>query len=77
MDHGQSHDFACSGDKTRTTIPMKERGVAELGEDMSRMGFQGGQLGTSLKIWKRMLEEDATIFLGLAGAMVPAGLAEF
>ncbi|NTV77524.1 MAG: deoxyhypusine synthase, partial [Methanothrix sp.] len=77
MDHGQSHDFACSGDKTRTTIPMKERGVAELVEDMSRMGFQGGQLGTSLKIWKRMLEEDVTVFLGLAGAMVPAGLAEF
>jgi deoxyhypusine synthase len=31
---------------------MKERGVAELVEDMSRMGFQGGQLGTSLKIWE-------------------------
>ncbi|MDD1727291.1 MAG: deoxyhypusine synthase family protein, partial [Methanothrix sp.] len=77
MDHGQSHDFVCSGDKARTTIPMKERGVAELVEDMGRMGFQGGQLGTSLKIWKRMLEEDVTVFLGLAGAMVPAGLAEF
>jgi len=56
---------------------MKERGVADLVADMSNMGFQGGQLGTSLKVWKRMLDEDVTIFLGLAGAMVPAGLGEF
>jgi len=75
MDH--AHDFVCNGERIRTTIPMKPRGVAELVEDMSRMGFQGGQLGTSLRIWKRMLEEDVTIFLGLAGAMVPAGLGEF
>ncbi len=75
MDH--THNFICNGERIRTTIPMKERGVADLVEDMGRMGFQGGQLGTSLKIWKRMLEEDVTIFLGLAGAMVPAGLGEF
>jgi len=56
---------------------MRERGVADLVTDMSKMGFQGGQLGTSLNVWKRMLDEDVTIFLGLAGAMVPAGLGEF
>lgn len=77
MDHIQGHDFICKGERTRTTIPMKPRGVADLVEDMSKMGFQGGQLGSSLKIWKRMMEEDVTIFLGLAGAMVPAGLGEF
>jgi len=49
MDH--AHDFVCNGERIRTTIPMKPRGVAELVEDMSRMGFQGGQLGTSLRIW--------------------------
>ena len=27
--------------------------------------------------WLEMMEEDVTIFLGLAGAMVPAGLSEF
>jgi len=75
--HGHSHDSICSGEKIRTTIPMKERGVADLVADMSKMGFQGGQLGTSLKVWKRMHDEDVTIFLGLAGAMVPAGLGEF
>ena len=41
------------------------------------MGFQGGQLGTSLNVWKRMLDEDVTIFRRFAGAMVPAGLGEF
>jgi deoxyhypusine synthase len=56
---------------------MKDRGVAELVGDMGRMGFQGGQLGTSLRVWERMMDEDVTIFLGLAGAMVPAGLGEF
>ena len=77
MDHAHGHDFICKGERIRTTIPMKERGVADLVADMSKMGFQGGQLGTSLKVWKRMLDEDVTIFLGLAGAMVPAGLGEF
>jgi deoxyhypusine synthase len=73
----QGHDFACNGEKIRTTIPMKRRGVAELVNDMGSMGFQGGQLGQSLRVWMRMLDEEATIFLGLAGAMVPAGLGEF
>jgi deoxyhypusine synthase len=78
MDH-MDHDggFACKGEKIRTTIPMKDRGVADLVRDMGRMGFQGGQLGASLRVWERMLDEDVTIFLGLAGAMVPAGLGEF
>lgn len=39
MNHG--HDFTCNGEKIRTTIPMKERGVADLVADMSKMGFQG------------------------------------
>jgi deoxyhypusine synthase len=76
MDHG--HKFTCNGEKVRTTIPIKDRDVADLVRDMGRMGFQGGQLGASMRVWERMLdEEEATIFLGLAGAMVPAGLGEF
>ncbi len=77
MDHGHGHNFICNGERKRTTIPMKDRSVADLVRDMGRMGFQGGQLGTSLQVWERMLDEDVTIFLGLAGAMVPAGLGEF
>src|SRR5512136_235416 len=72
-----SYGFNCDEEKIRTTIPMKDRSVANLVKDMSRMGFQGGQLGQSLRIWESMLKEEATIFLGLAGAMVPAGLGEF
>jgi deoxyhypusine synthase len=75
MDHG--HGFICDGEKIRTTIPVRDRDVADLVKDMGKMGFQGGQLGASLHIWERMLDEDVTIFLGLAGAMVPAGLGEF
>src|SRR5512136_2151807 len=71
------YGFSCDKEKIRTTIPMKDRSVVDLVKDMSRMGFQGGQLGQSYRIWESMLEEEATIFLGLAGAMVPAGLGEF
>jgi deoxyhypusine synthase len=63
--------------KTRTTLPMKDRRVADLVRDMGRMGFQAGNLGESYRIWERMLDEEVTILLGLAGAMVPAGLGEF
>jgi deoxyhypusine synthase len=75
MDRG--HSFICEGERVRTTMPMKDRSVYELVRDMGQMGFQGGELGQSLKVWERMLDEEATIFLGLAGAMVPAGLSEF
>jgi deoxyhypusine synthase len=77
MDQDHSHDYICNGEKIRTTIPMKDRSVADLVRDMGKMGFQGGQLGASLRVWERMMDEDVTIFLGLAGAMVPAGLGEF
>jgi len=60
---------------TATTLGMKERSVHQLALDMSQLGFQAGQLGRSVAAWQKMLqEEDITIFLGLAGAMVPAGL---
>lgn len=41
---------------------------------MANAGFQGKNLGKALKIWQKMCEEKTIIFLGLAGAMVPAGL---
>jgi len=72
-----NHDHGiCNGEKRRTTMGVSDRSVADLVSDMSRMGFQGGQLGQSLKAWENMLDEEITIFLGLAGAMVPAGLGE-
>lgn len=56
-------------------VPVKKRnGVRELLLDMGRASFQGRQMGQALKIWEKMLEEDCFIFLGLAGAMIPAGM---
>src|SRR3990172_6648541 len=41
---------------------------------MGDTAFQARNLGLALKIWKQMLEDDTTVFFGLAGAMVPAGM---
>jgi deoxyhypusine synthase len=42
---------------------------------MSFTGFQGRRLGESVEIWSRMIRDpDCTIFLGLSGAMIPAGM---
>jgi len=70
-----NHDY-CRGDQPRTTMPMRDMGIGELASEMSRMGFQAGQFGQSVKVWENMLSEETTIFLGVAGAMVPAGLQE-
>lgn len=54
-----------------------DRSISDLTRDMAKLGFQAGQLGRSVEVWKNMLEErDLTIFFGLAGAMVPAGMQE-
>jgi deoxyhypusine synthase len=41
---------------------------------MERISFQGRNLATARRIWERMLSSDATIFLGLAGALSAGGL---
>jgi deoxyhypusine synthase len=49
--------------------------VADLLYSMSLTGFQGRRLGESVEIWSRMIRDpDCTIFLGLSGAMIPAGM---
>lgn len=48
--------------------------VDKLLRDMSQTGFQGRNLGLALAVWQDMLKDSTTIFLGLAGALVPAGL---
>lgn len=48
--------------------------AAELIERMGNTAFQARSLAEGLDIWRRMLEDDSTIFFGLAGAMVPAGM---
>src|SRR5499427_8929783 len=41
---------------------------------MERISFQGRSLATAHRIWRRMLEDDVTIFMGMAGALSAGGL---
>ncbi|MEM0088315.1 MAG: deoxyhypusine synthase [Archaeoglobaceae archaeon] len=50
--------------------------ISELIESFSFSAFNARRLGESAKLWRRMIEEKAFIFLTLAGAMIPAGMRE-
>src|SRR5258707_6528846 len=41
---------------------------------MERISFQGRNLATAHRIWQKMLLDDVTIFLGMAGALSARGL---
>jgi deoxyhypusine synthase len=41
---------------------------------MERISFQGRNLASAHRIWQKMLEGDAVIFLGVAGALSAGGL---
>src|SRR5579871_5549722 len=43
---------------------------------MAGTGFQGRNLGRALQVWERMHDEGASVFLGISGALVPAGMRE-
>ena len=43
-------------------------------ERMERVSFQGRSLATARRIWEKMLASDATIFLGMAGALSAGGM---
>lgn len=53
---------------------VKGRNVGETLRAMSDISFQGRNLGRALELWTDALKDGATIFFGLAGAMVPAGM---
>ena len=61
----------------RPVRPVEVFPGAEVSELLSRMGetaFQGKNLAVAVDVWERMLKGNVTIFFGLAGAMVPAGM---
>ncbi|MEM4644904.1 MAG: deoxyhypusine synthase [Archaeoglobaceae archaeon] len=61
----------------RPTVPIdvRDRNFFDLLKSMSNTGFQGRRLGEAFEIWLEMInEERITILMGLAGAMVPAGM---
>jgi deoxyhypusine synthase len=41
---------------------------------MERISFQGRNLAVAYRIWQKMLADDVTIFLGMAGALSAGGL---
>ena len=41
---------------------------------MDRISFQGRNLAAAYRIWQKMLDDDVTIFLGMAGALSAGGL---
>jgi deoxyhypusine synthase len=41
---------------------------------MERISFQGRNLAVAHRIWRKMLSDDVTIFLGMAGALSAGGL---
>jgi len=41
---------------------------------MERISFQGRNLATAHRIWRKMLDDNVTIFLGMAGALSAGGL---
>ena len=49
-------------------------GASDLLARMERISFQGRNLATARRIWEKMLGDDCTIFLGMAGALSAGGL---
>jgi len=60
----------------KPTQPVVPTGnVGDLLAGMARTGFQGRRLGESVEVWAAMIRDpECTIFLGLSGAMIPAGM---
>ena len=46
----------------------------ELLQKMERISFQGRSLGVAHRVWQKMLGDDVTIFMGMAGALSAGGL---
>jgi len=62
---------------TRPVDIQPEKTVSELLSGMSLTGFQGRKLGEAADVWTSMLKKrNLVIWMGLAGAMVPAGMRE-
>ncbi len=51
-------------------------GAADLMRRLGGTSFQARGLATATEIWQQAIEDEVTIFFGLAGAMVPAGMRE-
>lgn len=62
---------------TRPTSPFPVDPSADVRTTLLRMsgtGFQGRSLGEALRVWEAMHAAGAFVFLGISGALVPAGM---
>lgn len=60
---------------TRPIEVWPDKRVSELTEEMLYTAFQGRKLAEAIEVWSKMLKSRyLIIWLGLAGAMVPAGM---
>jgi deoxyhypusine synthase len=62
---------------TNPTRPLQidgQKDVASLLEKMQGISFQGRNLAIAYQVWQKMLQDRVTIIMGMAGAMVPAGM---
>jgi deoxyhypusine synthase len=62
--HTPIEPFAVEGGLTADAVLARMEGIS----------FQGRNLASAHRIWHRMLEDDVTIFLGMAGALSAGGL---
>src|SRR6476661_3520345 len=53
---------------------VADAAASDLLARMERISFQGRNLATARRIWEKMLGDDCTIFLGMAGALSAGGL---
>lgn len=54
--------------------PDRCKGIADYLERCRDLSFQARSLGIAFHVWQEALRDETTIFFGLSGAMVPAGL---
>ncbi len=59
---------------TRPVVIDEAKDVAALLEKMQGISFQGRSLAEAFRIWREMLQDECVIMMGMAGAMVPAGM---
>jgi deoxyhypusine synthase len=55
-------------------VVQPDKSADDLLARMERISFQGRNLATARRIWEKMLGDDCTIFLGMAGALSAGGL---
>jgi deoxyhypusine synthase len=55
-------------------VILPDAAAGDLLARMERISFQGRNLAIARRIWEKMLADDCTIFLGMAGALSAGGL---